>query len=193
MRLTVENATHFRERDLRRFLLEALKRYRSWAPEKRVEVYYARRGGKVGGWGWYPKGEGEHPRFALGLPKLPALEGEVLVDAALTIAHELGHNRGFHHGEMRRAGIGNCGPHGWAPSDEERARAEWARAFRIEARAPRAARPALRAQPVEQRLEHARQALARATTRRKRAETIEKKWRRRLRALERRAEKGGAR
>ncbi len=102
----------------------------------------------------------------------------ILLDLARTAHHEALHSVGAHHGDM---------------TEEQRYCRQdvpWADALRLRTKSE--LRPRTEVSPVERsaarladRLEHVRSMHRRALTRVKRAETLEKKWRRRLRMLER--------
>lgn len=106
---------------------------------------------------------------ALEMPK-----GDVVM-LAHTIAHEMAHLKGMTHREMR----------GFKRYDYSEGWAEyyaWAEAFEIRVR-PAKAKPTA-SDIVGRKLEHAAAMLAKAKTRARRASTIEKKWRTKLRYYE---------
>lgn len=97
------------------------------------------------------------------------------VSLAHTAAHEIAHARGVDHQTMR-------GSPRYTFTDGWRERYAWAASMPIRAIEPRAK---VKPTPVD-RLAHARALHKAALTRLRRAQTIEQKWRRRVRDLERR-------
>jgi len=92
---------------------------------------------------------------------------------AHVICHELAHAKGLRHTEMRNV------RYGWADGWKEYY--AWAAEYTIAAK-PEPTTPTIEDRRA-QRLEHARKMLQRATTRARRAATIEKRWKRRVVAL----------
>jgi hypothetical protein len=100
------------------------------------------------------------------------------VDFAKVVAHELGHCKGLKHGEMP-----------WHMGDSTGVRTEYQRKYFAWAKAipVRETPKKVKVKPsVDDKIRHAQTMLAKATTRVKRAVTIQKKWARTLRDLQRR-------
>ncbi len=166
MKIKIRNNTHWSTRDLRRFITRCAKQegiktaYMTIVYNRCIDVWVS---GNASCPGWNVK------------IKLPSYSVDQ-IDLAHTIAHEFAHNRGVTHRQMtgdpyyRRVGR-------W------REIYAWAQDLPLTKISPKAkARPS-----VDAKLAHAQAMLARATSRIKRASTILRKWKLKVRYYERAA------
>jgi hypothetical protein len=168
MRIKLINTTRYRDDDLRAFLRAGFAAFGSTADRKVVTVRYLRLGGRAG-------------RGTLGVPGrearciwlCPSREAFDVPWMAHVLHHEWLHNKGARHRDMTDEQM-------WWTSKQC---AAWAvglvvRAKEQPAPVPRVARLA---EVVEKRAEHARKKLAAAARKRKLAQTVERRWRKRVR------------
>lgn len=171
------NRTHWRTADLRRIAARVVReefpkdRFGDRAKKIQVHVGYNRQGanGSCSGYAHY------HANWCTVNVSSVRVDS---VDFAHVVAHELGHCKGLRHGHMpphmesttwgRRSGYMRA-HFAWAGSIEVRRQPE-----------KRKVRPA-----VDAKLSHARRMFAKASTRAKRAQTVLKKWQRKVRYYER--------
>lgn len=165
--MKIDNRTHWSTRDLRRILtrvaMEELSDTRQQQHQRRhlhVTIVYSRRVGRHSGCAWL---KGTSARLCI--PKA----GVNPVEFAWLAAHEFSHTRGQEHAQMTGDVL--------YFTAKAQATYAWAAAFPIRRVVPkRSPRPG-----DEQKHQHAVTMLARATTRRKRAATLERKWQKRVR------------
>jgi len=170
----VTNTTHYRTDDLRRLVSAAIKAEGLSSRNYLVE-FVPGRTSCVRGWGYYYR---KHIRIMI--PTTHTLRDETtgryrrvrrpcfanVIQAAQVIVHELGHNRGLRHDEMRRLSTLNV---------------SWCAELSIRA----ATVVTHRRDVVGERATHAVEMLGRWAKRRKAAEQREKHWRSKVRYYER--------
>ena len=101
MKLYIDNKTSWRTADMRKLIRGALTSMGADGfPTYTVKIAYARRGGACGGWGHYHRNS-----LMIALPKngndLELQESSIL-EAARVLEHEISHNQGLKHGDMRK-------------------------------------------------------------------------------------------
>lgn len=171
MRIIFKNRTQYRESDLRAIVLGACKAAGVGAQALTVFVSPAR-GSHVSGWAFFPVHRTQ-PTNSMKL-RIPA-PGHTTVERVAQVAlHEAMHLRGARHADMTEEQLRCCMPVPWADDLLLRVKEQPAPEERLVQQA------AARAD----RLEHAKQMLAKAATRLKRANTIKTKWERRVRMLQ---------
>jgi hypothetical protein len=187
MKLKLENKTAYSTKDLRAFLRAGLRAYGARS-DKVVVVRYQRvvwRAVGQDGVAYGPSGRGQVGRpgrearhIWLHLPRDPAALS--VGDLAHTLYHEVLHNRGARHRDMTPEQMR------WDGTP-----APWTEGLSIglEPARPRPSREERAARLVEEREAHAREMLARAERRKKLADTVAKRWRKRVRYYERLAAK----
>jgi len=154
------NKTHFETRDLRAIFQKAAEIELEPEHRKRLKVYvvYSRGGGMSGC--AYIKSNWSKVRIAKHETVNPR-------NLAYLAAHEFAHCRGMRHRQMPSY------LRHWSGSHERYA---WAEGMQVRIR-PKKKRLTFRALDTDTKIIHARRMHARALTRLKRAQTIEKKWR----------------
>lgn len=173
--MKVTNTTHYRTEDLRRLAAAALKA--EGLKQRRYLVEFVPgRTNYVRGWGYYYR---RHIRIMIPTMHLCRNEAagrcrrekrpcfEDVTQVAQVIVHELGHNRGLHHDEMRTL---------------THLDVAWCSGMSIRAKA---AKPKQQRDIMAERSAHATEMLEKWTKKRKAAETREKHWRGKVRYYER--------
>lgn len=172
------NKTHWNTRDLRRIAQRVCReefprdRFGAKWRQMRVVVGYNRAGdGSSSGHAYYG-GSTAYVNVPSGNVRGKGAVGHVdPIDFAHVVAHEFGHCKGLRHGRMPPH---MDGTKAGKRSDYITQHFAWAAAIPIRRQVPvRAARPT-----ADDKLAHAERMLRRAQTRLKRAQTIERKWRR---------------
>jgi hypothetical protein len=175
MKITIDNRTHWRSDHIRAFVKRILPNERAalckrGAPTLVVRVVWNRGGDR------YAYVSGCASYFSNRITLKLASGAVDKIDLAHTIAHELAHTRGMKHPEM-------TGDPLYTRSTGWRELYAWAEALPLDKEAtPRKTRP-----DANTRLTHAQGMLAKALKRERRAQTIRKKWQRRVKASERAA------
>ena len=170
------NASAFRTSDLRKLIRLACKAVGA-KRDKRFHIGASRRHNVISGRAYIgTRGKVEYKPVWLTIGKDCTLE-----EIARTIAHELMHSVGVSHRDMTPEQRKCTQPVPWAEGFELRRKKD------LEPAKAQSETPAERgARLVAKREAHARAMLKRAITRRKRAESVEKKWREKVCYYERR-------
>jgi hypothetical protein len=171
--MKIINKTTLQTRPLKRLILAALRREMfSTDYLKRVSVRIEPRLRHRGCMGRAPSGYPNAPSLGFRLILRPE---DTPREIASTTVHEAAHNHGTQHRSMPRTYRYANGRDAWA----------WADAYPVPVRPPKI-KIAARFRPVDSKLAHAQGRLVQAVTRTKRAKTIEKKWRSKVKYYERR-------
>jgi|SRR5882672_2010884 len=177
MKISLTNKTAYRDDDLRALVRGACDAAGVSLRILRLTVVHAKRA-RVSGYAHYPQGKRSFTTvntMRLRIPKPGVADIGLVARVAKVALHEAMHTNGARHADMTEEQRYCTMPVPWSESLLLRAK-----------EAPAAPDPELRkAAARADRLEHAQAMLAKAQTRRKRAETIEKKWKRRVGALSR--------
>lgn len=162
--LRIKNSTHWSTRDLRRFVIRAMDlERRKYAT---VSFVYSRHdNGYVGGYAWYNSNSS--------VIKLPRSYVDQR-DLAHTLCHELAHNAGLRHRDMK-------GDSRYQRIGEWRQRYEWAAGLPLTKLEPKA-KPK---RGAPEKLEHCQEMLKIWTAKVKRAQTGAKNWQTKIRYYER--------
>lgn len=171
-KIEIQNRTHWRTRDLRRFAVRAA--HEAEAPEFiRLTVSYNRQ--VTGSCSGRAVVRGHNARLMVPSQSVDR------IDLVGTLVHEFGHLRGLEHAQMR----GN--PRWQRTGDHHRALYAWAESLPLELVKPKPAVRATGMALVEQRRAATERRLRAWLTRQKRAATAVRKLRARLRYYDRRA------
>lgn len=169
--MRIDNQTEWNTDDLRSLFAAGLDKNRKHegpfqSSRLRIKVVYSRRHDRYSGHAWLNTG---HIRIRL--PK-PEYDLNVRMTAAI-FDHELQHCRGYRH------------EHGLCPHISEAGleACAWADAFTISIKTPKEPMP--REHVLAAKMQHALDRAKAALTKKKRAETIHKRWQRRVKYYER--------
>ncbi len=172
MKITLTNKTQYRDEDLRAIVHGACKAAGVCLKVLKLTVVTSRHG-YVSGYAYFPRGpRGFTTTLSMRL-RIPKADRMVVERVAQVALHEAMHLAGARHKDMTEEQY-HC-----------RMAVPWVEGLQLRVREDDAAPdPVLRRAAARAgRLEHAQAMLAKATTRSKRANTIEKKWKRRVALL----------
>jgi hypothetical protein len=183
--IKVVNETDYNTNDLRKICRVAAQAMGCKQP-KHVLIKYTQRWKRwVHGRARYGDRTYEGRQVWLWIPKYPDDSSKLPKSVAQVAAHEFMHSLGVHHGDMTKAQK-NC-----------RQEAEWSNGLVLrkkeQRQKPKETATQRGARLREERAAHARDMLKKAATRLKRAKTIEKKWRDKVRYYERTEAKAAGR
>lgn len=177
MKLTIENKTNYKTKDLRKLFLECMKR--EGVQNCYVKVKYSRKS-YINGYAWYNsynvvmffrKTKIFHIAGSNGTEykrrEITELTPEEIVRTSQVFIHELGHNRGLRHDEMVSSFNMDC---------------SWTNEFQIRTNEKK---PKPKRNLKQERYEHSQKKVKQLTTKLKRNQTLLKKWKKKVRYYER--------